>query len=60
MSCKFRISVHEEEIPIRPENGSSPGWILQEESIPQFAIRKIVRDLRDEGYEDSAILIQLD
>jgi hypothetical protein len=60
MSCKFRVSVHEGEVPIRPENGSSFEWILQEESIPQFATRKIVKDLHEEGYEDSAILIQSD
>lgn len=58
MGCRFRVSVHESEEPIRPENGSSPGWILQESSIPQFYLREVLRELRDEGYEDSAILVQ--
>ena len=47
---RFRISVHEPE--------GKEGWTLVETNIPQFGIREIVRNLRDAGYEDEAILIE--
>lgn len=54
----YRVSVHESEDPIRPENGSALGWIEQERNIPHMALRSVVRQLRSEGYEDEAILVE--
>ncbi|WP_062266955.1 hypothetical protein [Endozoicomonas arenosclerae] len=56
----YKVSVHEGEDPIRPENGIEPGWIVQEQSIPLMGLREVVRQLREEGYEDSAILVELE
>ena len=54
----FRVSVHEGQDPIRPEHGHEPGWIRVEQGVPQMGLRAVVRELRGEGYEDSAILIE--
>jgi hypothetical protein len=57
-SITFTVSVHESEDPIRPEHGIEPGWIKVEENVPQYALRELIKQLRDEGYEDSAILVE--
>ncbi len=58
MCVTYRISVHEGETPIRPENGSVPGWVIQEANIRLFGLRDLVRQLRAEGYDNEAILIE--
>ena len=54
----FSVSVHEGEVPIRDEHGGQFGWIVIEEEVPQFKIREIVKELYDEGYDDTSILIR--
>lgn len=54
----YRVSVHEAEDPIRPGHGTEPGWIQVERSVARMGLRAVVRGLREEGYDNSAILIE--
>lgn len=54
----YQISVHESEDPIRPEHDIRPGWILVEEDLCLFELRKPISELRAEGYSDEAILVE--
>lgn len=58
MANLYSVSVHEQEDPIRPEHGVQPGWIVVEEKVLQFGLRAVVRELRNEGYDDEAILLE--
>ena len=55
----FTISVHEGDVPIRPEHGYQPGWIKIEDDVPQFSLRELIRGLYNEGYDDETILIEV-
>jgi len=54
----FTVSVHEGQDIIRPEHGCQPGWIRVEEEVPHMGLRAVVRQLREEGYTDEAILVE--
>ncbi len=54
----YQISVHEGECPIRPENGVAPGWVFQIGGLSLMSLRPEIRALREEGYEDSAVLVE--
>jgi len=58
MKNTYKISVHEKEDPIRIEHGIQPGWILIEENLYLFELRKFIKDLRRDGYTDEGILIE--
>ena len=57
----YSISVHEGEDPRRTHSGPIGGlsWVCIEECIPLFSLRGVLRGLREEGYEDEAILIEI-
>lgn len=54
----YRVSVHEGANIIRPEHGCQCGWILVEQEIPHMGLRDVITTLRDEGYDDGAILVE--
>ena len=58
MPATYRISVHEQDNPIRPEHQCVPGWIEVECRVPWMGLRAVVQELRDDGYDDEAILVE--
>ena len=54
----YSISVHEGEPPIRQYSGRIGAWVCIESEVPLMGLRHLLRELRGEGYEDEAILIE--
>jgi len=54
----YRISVHDTEDRLREGNLCQFGWTIIEQAIPLFSLRFLYRQLIDEGYDDTSILIE--